>query len=96
MPSDAPDVNNKIVLRCPHCGALFMAKREIVGRRSSCRKCKQPFTVTEDLILKAPETKGLHLGRGEGPRPDTSPGAASAPQVAGLEIGDLFPVRFLT
>ena len=94
MPTDASGANDKIVLRCPHCGALFMAKRGIVGRRNPCRKCKQPFTVTEEVILKAPEAEGEGAGTGEGARPSGSPGTAFSPQIAKLKKGDLLHTNF--
>ncbi len=94
MPSDAADAGNKILLRCPHCGALFMANREIVGKRGPCRKCKQPFDVIEDVILDAPGAEGGHPGTGEGPSPSGCPGATFATQVAKLARGDLVHTDF--
>jgi len=58
MAKGATDSSEKILLRCPHCGALFMAKPEILGKKGPCRKCKKPFVATSDAVLKSPEAAG--------------------------------------
>jgi len=50
--------------QCPHCSAMFKVSEQAVGRKAKCKRCEQPFTVTE---ATQPAPAPVQAGAGSAP-----------------------------
>ncbi len=50
--------------QCPHCSAMFRVSEQAVGRKAKCKRCEQPFTVTE---AAQPDSAPVQVRAGSSP-----------------------------
>ncbi|MHC5109355.1 MAG: tetratricopeptide repeat protein [Planctomycetota bacterium] len=58
MESEAAAGGNRILVSCPHCGAIFMLEKSVIGKRCPCYECEQTIDVIDDVIIRD-EAEGL-------------------------------------
>ncbi len=57
--------------QCPHCSAVFKVSEQALGRKAKCKRCEQPFTVTEGAQSPpAPAKAGAGSAVATGPSED--------------------------
>jgi len=78
MTLERDETQAKLHIGCPHCGKRFSAKPEAMGRSGPCPACRERFTITEAVLVRAAEVQGPSGTQAEPARPPRAPSEPTA------------------